>query len=52
MIEKYGVDESRKQQDMDKAAAQGCPECGSKLEKHGSVVMCPKHGTAPFEQSK
>lgn len=51
-MEKYGVNESVKQEVMEKAANQGCPECGSTLIKHGSVLVCPKHGTEPFEKEK
>ena len=46
-MDKLGVDETSK--DLSKVAAENCPECGAKLEKHGSVVVCPKHGTEPFE---
>ena len=46
-LTKLGVDETSK--DLNKEAAESCPECGAKLEKHGSVVVCPKHGTEPFE---
>lgn len=49
-IEKYGVDESVKNSEqLEKKAAQGCPECGSKVTVHGKVLMCPKCGTEPFE---
>lgn len=51
-MEKYGVDENTgtNQEQLEKQAAKGCPECGSELTKHGSVLLCPKHGSAPFEQ--
>jgi ribosomal protein S27AE len=50
-MEKYGVDESAgvDQEKLEKQAAKGCPTCGSKLEKHGSVLKCPSCGTEPFE---
>jgi len=50
-MSKFGVDETtgHDQEQLEKMAAQGCPECGSKLTKHGSVLLCPKHGSAPFE---
>jgi len=48
-MEKYGVDENIDQENLEKKAAKGCPECGSKLTKHGSILVCPKHGTEPFE---
>lgn len=51
-MEKYAVDETTEQVDLEKRAAQGCPECGSKLERHGNVLICPKHGSAPFEKKK
>lgn len=44
---KLGVDESGKSKD--KTAAEGCPDCGAKVEKHGNISVCPNHGTAPFE---
>lgn len=46
---KYGVDETVDQTALEKKASTGCPECGAELVKHGSTVMCPKHGTEPFE---
>lgn len=49
-MDKYGVDESVDQEALEKKAASGCPRCGKDLVKHGSVVMCPDHGTEPFEQ--
>jgi len=51
-MEKYAVDESKDQDRLEKAAAQGCPECGAKLEKHGAVLLCPAHGSKPFEGEK
>lgn len=47
-MEKLGVDESGS--DQEKTAAEGCPKCGSKVEKHGNVLACPVHGTEPFEK--
>ena len=51
-MDKFAVDETsgRSQEQLEKMAAQGCPECGEKLTKHGSVLLCPIHGSAPFEQ--
>lgn len=48
-MEKYGVNESVNQERLEKQAAKGCPECGSNLIKHGSVLLCPVHGSSPFE---
>jgi len=51
-MDKFGVDESVDQSALEKAASQGCPECGSKVEQHGKVLACPKCGTEPFEGKK
>jgi nucleoid DNA-binding protein len=48
VMEKYGVDESA-DKDLEKQAAEGCPVCGKKPERHGKVLMCPQHGSEPFE---
>lgn len=50
MMDKYGVDESVDLETMEKHAAQGCPVCGKQLIKHGSVFLCPQHGSEPFEE--
>ncbi len=52
MIDKYGVDEGTSSDILEKAAADGCPECGSKIERHGNVAKCPQCGTKPFESGK
>jgi len=52
IMEKYGVDESVDQRAMEKAASEGCPLCGKPVVKHGSVIMCPTHGTEPFERKE
>jgi uncharacterized Zn finger protein (UPF0148 family) len=49
-MEKLGVDERVDQEQREKVANAGCPKCGGPLEKHGSVLQCPKHGTEPFEK--
>ena len=49
-MEKLGVDEGVDQEKSEKAAAQGCPACGAKVEKVGSLLVCPRCGTAPFER--
>lgn len=52
-MEKYGVSEN---EDLQKSAEDNkeekCPDCGKKVEKHGSVSICPKHGTEPFEKKE
>lgn len=50
MEEKYGVDESGAEQE--KAAAEGCPVCGKKAEVHGNLLMCPTHGSEPWEKKE
>lgn len=51
-MEKFGVDESANQEQLEKASAAGCPICGAKPERHGNVLMCPTHGSEPFEQKQ
>jgi len=51
-MEKYGVDESVDTESMEKAAADGCPLCGRTLVRHGSTLLCPEHGSAPFEKER
>ncbi len=50
MIEKYGVDESVNEEDLEKKAAAGCPVCGRKPERRGKLLFCPEHGSEPFEK--
>ena len=51
-MEKYGVDESRDiTRKVGTAKPTTCPECGAQVTRHGSVVLCPTHGSKPFEQS-
>lgn len=49
-MEKYGVDEGVDQEKLEKQAAGGCPECGQCPERYGKVLVCPTHGTEPFEK--
>lgn len=51
-MEKYGVDESVDAGLMEKAASEGCPECGAKVKREGNLLICPRCGTAPFEKAK
>lgn len=53
-MDKYGVDTTTGKDDaqLEKQASEGCPECGKELQKHGSVLICPVHGSAPFEAQK
>jgi predicted RNA-binding Zn-ribbon protein involved in translation (DUF1610 family) len=50
IMEKYGVNEQVDQETLEKAAAQGCPNCGAKPERHGQILSCPNCGTEPFEK--
>lgn len=49
-MEKYGVDETKNQENLEKLAAGGCPKCGAKLQRHGQVLLCPNCGSQPFEE--
>lgn len=51
-MEKYGVSEVGNKKDLEKAAAHGCPRCGSEVARHGVTLLCPKCGTEPFEDDK
>lgn len=51
-MEKYGVDEGTDQENLEKKAADGCPECGAMPKRQGNILICPKHGTEPFEQGE
>lgn len=49
-MDKYGVDEGIEDSELlEKKAAAGCPECGATPARQGSVLLCPTHGTEPFE---
>ena len=50
-MEKYSVDEGVADQEaLEKKASNGCPECGAQPTRQGNVLICPKHGTEPFER--
>ena len=49
LMEKYAVEENINQEQLEKKASEGCPECGRKPTVHGRVLICPEHGSAPFE---
>jgi hypothetical protein len=50
-MDKFAVDQTAglTPDEQEKRAAQGCPLCGKKPERQGSVLLCPTHGTEPFE---
>lgn len=51
-MDKFAVDETNglTSEEQEKRAAKGCPICGRELVKHGSVILCPEHGSEPFEK--
>jgi hypothetical protein len=51
-MEKFGVDENVDGEELEKAAAKGCPVCGAAPTRHGSVLICPTHGSEPFEKNR
>jgi hypothetical protein len=48
-MDKFGVDESIDQEKLEKLSAKGCPKCGKTPERHGQILLCPTHGSEPFE---
>lgn len=48
-MDKFGVQEDLPE-DLEKKAAAGCPVCGATPVRHGNVLMCPTHGSEPFEK--
>lgn len=50
---KYAVDESGSDFSRSGKVAQQdlrCPLCGARCMAEGSVILCPRHGSAPFER--
>jgi uncharacterized Zn finger protein (UPF0148 family) len=51
-MDKYAVDEGSP--NFEKFANAGgeliCPVCQRKATKHGTVLVCPVHGSEPFER--
>lgn len=50
-MEKFGVDEKVGNRDLEKQAAEGCPKCGAKPDRHGNTLICPNCGSEPFEKN-
>jgi len=48
-MKKYGVDETPTTGQKTAAVLSKCPVCGKPLIKEGKVLLCPKHGSEPFE---
>lgn len=51
-MEKLGVQENIDQERLEKLASAGCPLCGATPRREGGVLVCPQHGTEPFESSE
>ena len=53
-MDKYSVDQSVNQEQLEKIAEAGCPVpgCGKQPRKHGNILICPTHGSEPFEEKK
>jgi len=49
-MEKYGVDEQAKPGEKQASSEVTCPRCGSLCTAHGTVFLCPTHGSEPFER--
>jgi uncharacterized Zn finger protein (UPF0148 family) len=50
-IDKFAVDEGTDDEQLAKLASQGCPKCGKPPVRQGRVLLCPVHGSEPFEQA-
>jgi len=51
-MDKFAVQEGDVGEDdelLEKRANAGCPKCGKKPIRHGKVLMCPDHGSEPWE---
>ncbi len=49
-MDKFGVSEGVDSEKLEKWASEGCPVCGMETKKLGRLLVCPKHGTEPFER--
>ena len=50
-MDKFGVDEGQPDQTaLEKTSAEGCPDCGGKITRHGNTLVCSNCGTKPFEK--
>ena len=52
MMEKNAVLGNNYKRPQEKFASRGCPQCGSVVDRTGSIERCPIHGTAPFEYQR
>jgi hypothetical protein len=51
-MDKFGVDEGVNQEELEKRASEGCPVCGKKPIRQGNVLLCPDHGSEPWENKE
>jgi len=49
-MSKFGVDETPTFNEKLGSKTARCPVCGSKCDRHGDILVCPVHGTEPFER--
>lgn len=50
-MEKLGVDEDDNlKKEAQEDGSTSCPVCGKVAVKHGTVFVCPDHGSEPFER--
>jgi hypothetical protein len=47
-MKKYGVDESPTHKEASDDSSL-CPKCSKPVKTHGKVLLCPDHGSKPFE---
>ena len=51
-MEKLGVQEDVDQESLEKKASDGCPVCGKTPVRQGNILLCPVHGSEPWEGQK
>lgn len=48
-MNKYGVHEDAEHVKQATEMERKCPYCGAKLLSEGPILLCPTHGSQPFE---
>ena len=53
-MEKFGVDQEKPKTATTTNPADPilCPVCGTEVVKQGNVLLCPEHGSEPFEHGR
>ena len=51
-MEKLGVQEDVDQESLEKKASDDCPVCGKTPVRQGHILLCPVHGSEPWEGQK